>query len=752
MASGMREMVCRLAGGGLTRLGGRLGVFAVGVAVTLAVGAACVIRPVWLEFQDRKLYDTLLGQKRPQVRSGLPVIVDIDEKSLAAYGQWPWPRYRMALLLGRLHKAGVRAVGLDILFAEPDRTSPEVFIGQLFRDLRVEVALSGLPDALRDYDQVLAGMLGQGPFVPGYYFEFTETRHRRTEAPPALPVLALSVLREPGAMELENCLPRPDHVVPPLPELLAKAPAAGFFNTLADRDNILRRTPLFLAFKGKVYPCLALATLMEAFGVKGAVVRVTQAGLASLTLTMAGLGRRVVPLDASGRLLLNFRGPGGSFPRISAADVLSGKVDPAELAGRIVFVGTSAAALRDLRATPLDRAMPGVEAHATIVDMIVAGDFLSRPDWALGAELVATVALGLGVSGLLATCGAMTVIGPVVALGVGVWYGSAWLLGHRGLYVSPLFALLVLGIDFAVLTFLKFWREERQKRFLHGAFRHYLAPAMVDRIAADPAALTLAGEERDITMLFSDIRGFTTLSETLTPTQVTALLHRYFTPMTAIITGNQGTLDKFIGDAIMAFWNAPLDVADHPVAAVRSALAMSEELERLNAGFRADYGFAIKAGISLHCGRVRVGNFGSSDMFNYTVIGDAVNLCSRLEGLTKFYGVRILVTEAVRRAAPEAALYLEVDRVRVKGKREPITIHAALSPAQQAARAEELALAAVARQRYTAGDFADAAQRYRELAGCYPHRLYDVFAVRAEALRHEPPNPDWDGVFDHTAK
>ncbi len=752
MVRGIADM--RRLCGCLRPLAGGLGVFAVGAAVTLAVCAAYLFRPAWLDFQALKTYDILLARERPQTRSGLPVIVDIDDRSLAEFGQWPWPRYRVALLLGRLRNAGARAVGLDILFAEPDRTSPSVFVGQMRRDLGIEVSLGGLPGALGDYDQVLAGVLGQGPFVLGYYFDFTEKR-QRTAGPASPPILPLAVLRAPGTPESavpERFLPRPDHPVLPLPVLLDAAPAAGFFNTVADRDNILRRTPLFLAYRGKMHPSLALATVMRAFGIESATVRLNRSGLESLVLSGEGLGRRVIPLDASGRIMLNFRGAGGTFPHVSAGDVLAGRADAGDLAGRIVFVGTSAAALRDLRATPLDRAMPGVEVHATIADMIAAGDFLDRPDWALGAELTATLVVGLGVSALLALAGALALIVPFLALAGGVWHGSAWLLAHKGLYVSPLPPLMVLAANFAVLTFLKFWREERQKRFLHGAFSHYLAPAVVARIAANPAALTLTGEEREVTMLFSDVRGFTSISESLTPSQVAALLQHYFTPMTGIITGNLGTLDKFIGDAIMAFWNAPLDVADHPDMALRSALAMREELDRLNVAFRAEYGFAIKAGIGLHCGTVRVGNFGSRDLFNYTVIGDAVNLCSRLEGLTKFYGVRLLVSGAVRERVRGDYFFHEVDLVRVKGKKEPITIFAVLSEADRQARAGEFSLAGEARELYKARRFAEAGRLYAELARRHPGRLHEVFAKRAAVLLRETPPEDWDGVFDHAEK
>ena len=728
---------------------GRLLLFAAGAALTLAVAVLHVLDPGWLRFQNLKLYDVLAARNRPQAGSGLPVVVDIDEKSLAELGQWPWPRYRIGLLLAHLRKAGVRAVGLDMLFAEPDRTSPRVLTSQLFRDLKVQASLTGLPESLADYDKVLADVLRTGPFALGYFFEFAPARQ---PAPPCpLPPLALTVLPEADALPVGDALTTADHVVCPLPTLLAAAPAAGYFNIVPDADGLLRRIPLLLGFDGQAYPGLALATLMQAYGVHNIVVRTTAGGLSSLVLQSPSLGERVVPVDGAGRLLLNYRGPGGSFPHVSAADILAGRTPPEALAGKIVFIGTSAAALNDLRATPLDRAMAGVEVHATVVDMLLAGDSLHRPDWAGAAELLAVIALGLLAALLMALARPAVMIGPFLLLAAGVWYGAAWLLA-RGIVVSPLCVLLVLAVVFIVLTFLKFWREERQKRFIHGAFARYVSPAVVARIVSHRASLTLSGEEREISILFSDVRGFTTLAENLSPTQVVELLQCYFTPMTSIITNQLGTLDKFIGDAIMAFWNAPLAVPDHRVRAVTAALAMHRELGSLNLGFKKTFGHAIKAGIGLHCGVVRVGNFGSRDQFTYTVIGDAVNLCSRLEGLTKFYSVPVLVTDSMLQAASAGFVFQEIDRVRVKGKTEPVTIHTVRSPEDHAARAEELARADAARALYVAGDFAAAAKAYADLRACCDHRLYALFAERAARLAASPPEAGWDGVFEHTSK
>jgi len=735
----------------LLRLRGRIGVFAAGICLTVAVAGLYLAQPGWLGFQDLKLYDILVARYRPRAESGLPIVVDIDAKSLAEYGQWPWPRYRIGLLLAHLRKAGVRAVGLDMLFAEPDRTSPRLLESQLLKDLKVEARMTGLPEALSDYDRVLADVLRAGPYALGYFFEFGANGDAPEGGACPLPPLPLTVASAPDARPLEDCLIQAERPVCPLATLLTAAPTAGFFNIVPDPDGILRRMPLLLGHGGKAYPSLALATVMQAYGVKSALVRLTSGGVAALSLQNPSLGERTIPLDASGHILLNYRGPGGSFPHVSAADILADRAPAAGLAGKIVFLGTSAAALNDLRATPLDRAMPGVEAHATVADMLLAGDFLHRPDWAPAVEFLGLAAAGILTAALMALAPPLVMLVPFLALGAGVWYGAAALI-HRGFFVSPLFTLLVLVANFTILTFLKFWRAERQKRFIHGAFAHYVSPVVVSRIVSGRDALTLSGEEREATILFSDVRGFTSLSENLSPTQVVDLLQHYFTPMTDIITEHMGTMDKFIGDAIMAFWNAPVDVPGHRTLAVRAALAMRTELDRLNVEFKSNFGYAIKAGIGLHCGVVRVGNFGSKSLFNYTVIGDAVNLCSRLEGLTKYYGLHLLVTDTLMEASGEEFAFQEIDRVLVKGKMKPVTLFTVLTAAECAARAEELGQADEARALYISRRFPQATEAYRTLLARYDRKLYAVFAERSKQLATTPPSDDWDGVFAHTAK
>jgi len=730
--------------------------FLPGLAVTVALSFVHWTSPSWLGFLDYKVYDVLLRERPRPVQSGHVAVIDLDEKSLAEIGQWPWPRHQVALLLGRLKQYGVLAVGMDVIFAEPDQTSPES-IRKKLASLGVNMDFTGLPDDLRDNDRLLARMLGAGPYVLGYFFTYQASDSATAQAC-KLPPPRLAVRRSQDAAGAPLLLAQAYSAVCPLPELAASGGWAGFFNSFPDRDNIVRWVPLAVSYNQTAYPSLAVSTLMRAFGDQGAVLSVSPDGYGGqdmdITLDLGELGKRKVPLDRRGGLLLDYRGPARTFPYISAADVMRGDVAAADLRGKIVFLGTSARGLQDIRATPLDQEFPGVEAHATIADMILSDKYLRHPIDAWYLELTLLAAFGLGVTVLLMFTRSLWVGALSLLAGGGMWYASALCMNRLDLYVSPLTPLMALGVNFTLLTFLKFLNEERQKRFIQGAFSHYLSPDVVSQIVDEPGKLTLTGEEKDVSILFSDVRGFTSMSEKLSPTQVVALLHEYLTPMTRLVTGSFGTLDKFIGDAIMAFWNAPLDVADHPRKAVETALSMLRELDTLNVGFRLRYGFEIQIGIGLHHGPVRVGNFGSEDLFDYTIIGDNVNLCSRLEGLTKYYHQRVLVTGAIRDSAGEGFLWQEVDRVRVKGKHEPVTIHTVhgLAAAVSPELAQELARWDAGLALYRQGNFQEALALFEALKADTGQDLYELYASRCRSLEAAPPGPDWDGVFEHTTK
>ena len=716
-----------------------------GVSVTVIMIALYISQPKFLHLLNLKIYDNYLRQYHRPAATRVPVIIDLDEKSLKELGQWPWPRYRVALLLKYLTSYGAVAVASDIIFSEPDRTSPAIMKKDVKRELRIDMDFKGLPNDLMDYDRLLAYNLRGGPYILGYDFSRgTTTEEHDCRVRPA----KVAVLSPPDAPSPHAFLPQAQGMICPIPVLAEAAPESGFITITPDLDSVYRRVPLLYSHDGQFYPSLALATLMQATERKNIVLKMSPVGIESIRFN-----DMVIPTDARGQLLINYRGPMRTFDYISASDVLNRKLAPGSLRGRIAFIGTSASGLKDIRATPLDPGFPGVEAHATIVDNILSGQILSVPDWAPGLEFLGMLAGGLATTFLLMWARASWIILPVLCMGGAMWYGSVLFYQEQRYFISPMYSYITLGLTFITLTLIKFWREEIAKRYIHGAFAHYLAPSVISQIMDNPDTLSLEGQEKEITIQFSDVRNFTSLSEKLSPTQVTDLLHDYLTPMTRIITEHEGTLDKFIGDAVMAFWNAPLDIKNHQEKSLRAALAQQRKLEELNEIFLEKYGFTIAVGVGIHSGPVRVGNMGSADLFDYTLIGDNVNLASRLEGLTKYYGQKLVVSQAIKDACGDEFYFRILDNVRVKGKKEPVTIYTAYTRQEADDRKAELDLYEEAHQAYVARDFATAETFFRKLAATGAEAvLYDLYIERCVHLKDEPPDCHWDCVFTHKTK
>jgi adenylate cyclase len=711
-----------------------------GSAVVLGTAALYIAQPPPIVRLDWKIYDSLLPLRAAPQPSPVPVVVDLDEASLLEYGQWPWPRYLVADLLDALNEYGVAAVGLDIMFAEPDRSSPERLAAALRRDRGAALNLESLPRNLRDFDQLPAEALRRSPAVLGFYGRFDGTV-ADLDLPPSVNCIEQS---SPGAIPLERSLPSAGNAVLPLPILRDKAPL-GFINAAPDGDGIVRKAPLLIRAGNAVYPSLALRSLMLALGSKTLIVRSGPYGLESVRV-----GQLTVPVDAKGAMYIPFVGPRKSYSYVSAADVLRKTAPPESLKGRIAFVGTSAPGLLDIRATPLDPVYPGVEIHAAVLDAILTGNAVSVPPWTPAAQL-----LGIFVSGLVAAP-AFGFARPRVYLPVAAGLTAAAVLLSRrlfadGLFISPLYSVITVAVMGAGLVFLRFLQEERQKLILRNAFSRYVSPEIVKRITRLRGDL-FAGEERELSILFTDIRGFTTLSEKLSPQQVVNLLNRYFTPMTALVRAHSGTMDKFIGDALMAFWNAPLDVPEHPAQAVSTALAMQEKLLTLNVELQAEFGVEVRIGAGVHTGPAYVGNMGSAELVNYTLIGDNVNLASRLEGLCPQYGVGLVVSGETRAACGEAFAFQYLDTIRVKGKSRPVGVYAPLRPEDAAARREEFHAWEEACGLYRSGAFTRAAEALAALCGRFPETvLYAVYRDRARSLLRDPPEM-WDGIWTATRK
>ncbi|BCS87265.1 CHASE2 domain-containing protein [Pseudodesulfovibrio sediminis] len=721
-----------------------------GLAATFFIALIYNQHPHFLQLLNLKIYDQYLKEYHQPVATHVPVIIDIDEKSLAEIGQWPWPRYQVAKLMKYSQAYGAVSVASDIIFSEPDRTSPITVQDSFKKELGLDFKYSGLPAAYQDNDVLLGANLKTGPFVLGMNFIPTITSdsvralNRGCFVKPA----KIAVHSTKDAISMYDALPTAEAAICPLPVLAKSVKHTGFITTFPDPDSVYRRVPLLYVWHRKLYPSLAMAALMQATGVENITIRMRSQGVESIRFN-----KTIIPTDKNGRILINYRGPTGKFEYFSASDILKKRLPMGALQGKIAFIGTSASGLKDMRATPLDPSYPGVEVHATLIDNILSRQFLVLPDWATGMEFMGLILAGITTTLLLMWARATWMIVPLVGMAFAMFAGSAYLYKEQGYFISPLYSYLTLAVNFTLLTLIKFWREENAKKFIHGAFAHYLAPSVIGQIMDDPDSLTLEGQEKDITIQFSDVRSFTSLSEKLSPTQVTNLLHDYLTPMTRIITNHDGTLDKFIGDAVMAFWNAPLDVENHQECALNAALAQQIKLEELNELFLHKYGFTIAVGIGIHSGPVRVGNMGSADLFDYTLIGDNVNLASRLEGLTKYYGQKLIVSQTIKDACGDNYYFRILDNVRVKGKKLPVTIYTAYPLEQAKSRMEELELYEKAHAAYLNQNFNEAKALFVELQQKNVEPLlYDLYIERCELLIQNPPDNDWDGVFVHKTK
>ena len=705
-----------------------------------------VSRPSPLIFLDHQVYDIMLRNDNQKEPSDIPLVVDLDEKSLSRYGQWPWPRYRVAVLLARIKEAGASAIGLDILFSEPDRTSLGVIRKDLKKSLDIDLDFSHIPKAMMNNDEILANVLAKGDFTLGYYMDFGPGTMQ--DNLPSIPDVDPAVISTRDSPLLEKALINSEGAITPLEILAQSAGSAGYFNSIADRDGLLRRTPLLMTHKGKVYPCLAVATLLNALNNPDITVRMSEAGLESIRI-----GNRIIPVDEAGRMMIKYSGPKGTFRYVSAADVLEGKIRKGLLKNRIVFVGTSAAGLKDLRSTPFDPVYPGVEANVTILDNILRNDFISRPDWAPGCEFSILIFSGILFTLLFNFARARWVVPLAVAAVAGICTGSFELFVSAGIFVSPVSPVLLVAVLMGSLSLVKFFLEEKEKKFIYNRFSQYVSPKVVQKIANDPESFKLGGESRDVSILFTDIRGFTSISEKLTAAEVSLLLQKFFSPMTRIITENFGTLDKFIGDAIMAFWNAPLHTPNHRLQSAKTAVEMLITLNGLNRKFKEEFNVDVKIGAGLHSGQAQVGNMGSKERFDYTIIGDNVNLASRLEGLTKFYRLPLIVSADIAEACKNDFYVQQIDRIQVKGRQEPLTVYTLHTLDRWERYREEFLSYEEALHCYRNADFAEALKLFRELQVKFSRQhLYTVYHDRCLKMKESPPPADWQGIFTHLEK
>lgn len=695
---------------------------------------------------DNIMYDARLAMTMPRARDNRIVILDIDEKSLGEVGRWPWSRNLMAELLDKLFdRHGVQLVAFDVVWAERDPSSGIEVLDRLGHEALKDVAqFHSAYSALRpslDFDARFAAAMKGRPVVLGYYFN-SEERAVRVNALPR-PVLPKGTFTGTNARFHEW-----RGYTGNLPAYVESAAAAGHINPFLDADGVLRRVPLIVEFQGESYEALSLAVFRTLTAKTLGGMPQVQPGFKDRQLESLKVGPFEIPVDDNGAALIPYRNGKPSFQYVSLVDVLKDRVSPGSLKDKIVLVGATASALEDLRSTPVSNVLPGVEVHADMIAGMLDQDFKRRPWFTYGAEaillLVGGVVLAVLIPLLTAFWASVAVLAgaaAIVTLNVAMWQLND--------FVLPLASsLLMIAALYTMNMAYGYFVESRSKRLIAQRFREYVPPEVVAKMERDPAKYD-APRTADLSILFCDVRGFTGISEALSPDALREYINDYLTEMSTIIRSrHQGTLDKYIGDAIMAFWGAPMVDSRHARNAVLAALDMQRACGALNERFTARGWPTLTIGVGINSGTVRVGDMGSQLRRAYTAMGDAVNVASRLEGRTKHYGVGILVGEATRRQIEDVA-FREIDRIKVKGKEEAITVYEPLGPAAapDSARQEELRIWHQALRAYRSRNWDLAEVNLVNLQHLAPScMLYRVYAEQIKRARSTPVTADWEPV------
>ena len=728
------------------------------ILLTLLIDTFGIIKYPFLNQLENWTYDARLNYKRLNTIDDRIVIVDIDESSLALEGRWPWSRDKLAAIVNNLFEVyQADVVGFDIVFAEKDESSglkEFEFLAstELKDDPLFHKALDNIRPSL-EYDQMFAKALKDRNVVMGYYFKSNVSENEIAQSgllPPAVTKLNKQLS---ARLPINKALGYGGN----LKILQSSARSGGFFdNPFVDSDGVFRRVPLIQIHQDQVYASLALSTTQAYLKNSDIKLNVVNNGTKNdqyYALESVHINEFSIPVDGKGAVYVPFRGLSYSFPYISAHKILNKKIDPDSLKGKIVLVGTTAPGLLDLRSTPVQSVYPGVEIHANIISGILDQRIKHSPAWTIGYEFIililiaATMAFLLPVSSPLMATVATTIVLILTVSGTLMAWNSQIILP----LASP---VLLIVLNYILHMSYGFFIESRGKRQLAHLFGQYIPPEIVDEMSKSPANFSLDGENKVMTVLFSDVRGFTTISEGMDPKQLTQLMNALLTPMTRVIHKHRGTIDKYMGDAIMSFWGAPLEDPDHARHALHAAMEMMVELKIMQKDFKSRGWPPINIGIGLNTGNMNVGNMGSEFRMAYTVLGDSVNLGARLEGLTKEYGVNIIVSESTKESIPEFT-YRDLDLVRVKGKNEPIAIFEPIGHEDEIDEATTLELARYnqALQSFRAQNWDQAETDFFALSQIHPDRfLYQVYLNRVTHYKGHLPNDDWDGVFTHTSK
>jgi len=713
--------------------------------ITAAVMVLQWHQPPWLERLEGIAYDLKLVYFTPP-RPASPAniqIVDIDEQSLQEIGRWPWPRKHLAALVEQLTAYGAIVISFDMIFSEPQQ-NPVSRIRPFLQeqDKALDARLAQIQPQVDD-DSRFAAEIANNDVVLACLFQHDKSLAQGQILPPRV------------RQEQTNGQHALHHFAgfnASIAKLNAPAQGQGFINAILDVDGIIRKAALLSEYRGQLYPSLALETF-RVYSFADTIEPVWHREQEQLFLSGVKLGTEILATDNRGQLLIPYKGPVKSYPYSSASDIINARIPDQRFDGAVVFIGTSSVGMADLRSTPVSLVYPGIEIHANVFDALTQPtQQVVQPHWWLGANmlqlllcaLLLTILL-LEISPALMALSAGMIFALSAFFNLGLWYN--W-----GIHL-PVIPVLLLVVALSLLAIARgFYRENIQRRQVKAIFDQYVPPAHIDRLLEDADVGAMAGERKELTVLFADIRDFTRLSENLSANELKQLLNAYLSPVTEQIFRHQGTIDKYVGDMVMAFWGAPLNDEHHARHALDAAFAMLRVTESLSAEFAGKGWPQINIGIGLNSGEMNVGDMGSSFRRAYTVLGDAVNLGSRLEGLTKYYGLNLLVSEFTKAGAPHY-LYQVIDKVRVKGKEHAITIYRPFPPDSDPGIIAQVEAFNRVFSLYQQQAFTQALSSLDEIIRIYDDSiLHDLYRERLGYFLQHPPGENWDGAYTHTSK
>ncbi len=739
-----------------TRFSSRRASWLLVAALTLVVLALALFRPQLTEFMELKLVDLKFLFRGVMPASPELAIVAIDDESLASLGRWPWPREVFSRLMQRLKEAQPKVIGLDIIFAEKSDSAVAASMERLRQKLSRRgqgsqelLALLQEEKQAADVDRRLAEEIGQGsPTVLGFYFKKVGVTVLSAEPPQDLEptviqVSTYNIVRRLGQKDQHLPIIGAAGVEVNLPGIAAAAAGGGYFNMIPDPDGTVRSSPLAVAYGPYVFAPLSLVTLQHFLDNQPLGIAVSHFGVKEVRL-----GRDLIPVDRYGRMLINYLGPPGSFPLYSARAVMEGNVPPDALKDKIVLVGATAVGVYDMRVTPFSGVFPGIEIQATIVDNVLRRNFLRTTPYAPLPALLLIVVLGVLLGLILPRMSAIWVFMIGLLLLISFIAANYAIFRYLGVNLDLFYPMLEIILVTAGINLQSFLREERARISLKKAFQSYVSPSIVEEIIKNPKLLRLGGERRDLTIFFCDIRDFTNMAERMDPEDLATTLHNFLNPMSKIVVKHGGTIDKFIGDAIMALYGAPLHFPDHARRACATAIDMIDTLKALDEEWVGQGRPALKIGIGINSGPVAVGNMGSDTLFDYTAIGDNVNLAARLEGLNKYYGTEIIISGSTAASLDDQFVLRELDLVRVKGKQQQVAIFELMSTAPPDPNLEAfLKLYHQGLEYLRQRQWEEAVTAFSAALRLRPqdHQGHRYLALAQQYLA-EPPGPEWQGL------